>query len=278
MSGKLKASIKFASSMILVLIAYLPTLQWMVDRWMLKESYYGHGFLIPLISLYILWQRRGLLKKTEIESSKIGFFIVAFGLLVHILCATLRIYFVSGFSFVFVIYGLVLFFFGKKMARNLIFPIFFLIAMIPLPLVLIGNLTVKLKLFVAQTATIILNNIGFPCIRDGSIIRMPNSFVAVEAPCSGLRSLISLITLGFLFAYAMKVSYVKKSLLFLSSIPIALASNLVRITLLAIVNDLYGEKIAMGFFHDFSGFLIFGVAFVGLFSVSRVLEKWENNA
>ena len=145
--------------------------------------------------------------------------------------------------------------------------------MIPLPLVLIGNLTVKLKLFVAEISTFILNGIGFPSIRDGSFIRMPNSFIEVAAPCSGLRSLISLLTLGLLFSYAMKVSYVRKSVLFLSSIPIALASNVIRITLLAIINDLYGEAAATGFFHDFSGFIMFGVAFVGLFSISHVLEK-----
>jgi len=191
---------------------------------------------------------------------------------VHIICALLKVYFLSGFSFVFVLYGLILFFFGKDMTRNLIFPIFFLLAMIPLPLVLIGNLTVRLKLFAAQCATIILNRIGFPSIRDGSIIKMPNSFIAVEAPCSGLRSLISLLTLGLLFAFAMKVSYVKKGLLLLSAIPIALAANIVRILMLATVNDLYGEKIAMGFFHDFSGYFMFAFAFTGLWMVGRALE------
>ena len=181
-------------------------------------------------------------------------------------------YFISGFSFVFAIYGLVLFFFGKEVTRNLIFPIFFLLAMIPLPLVLIGNLTVKLKLFAAQCATVILNKIGFPSIRDGSIIRMPHSYIAVEAPCSGLRSLIALLTLGLLFAFAMKVSYLKKGMLLLSSIPIAMVSNIIRILMLGVVNDLYGEKIAMGLFHDFTGFFVFAFAFTGLWVVGRVLE------
>jgi exosortase len=258
--------------MIFLLIAYTPTFVWMWGRWLAKESYYGHGFLIPIISLYVVWQRRKELKKAKISSEMSGLILVVAGLLIHIVCALLKIYFISGFSFVFVLYGLILFCFGKDIARNLVFPVFFLAAMIPLPLVLIGNLTVKLKLLVAQMATFTLNKIGFPSVRDGSFIRMPNSYIAIEAPCSGLRSLIALLTLGLLFAFAMNVSKLKKSVLFLSSVPIAMAANLMRIILLATVNDLYGEKVAMGFFHDFSGFLLFGVAFTGLFIVSRALD------
>ena len=257
MKSKISTFVKFGSCVALMLIAYVPAIRWMVDRWSASESYYSHGFLIPLVSLFIVWQRRETLKNIEITSSPVGIWIIAFGLLINIISAALRVYFVSGFSLVLVLYGLVLFFFGKKMARSLTFPIFFLFMMIPLPLALIGTLTVKLKLFVAQISTVILNIIGFPSIRDGSFIRMPKSFVAVEAPCSGLRSLVSLITMGFLFSYAMKVSYVKKAILLLSSIPIAIMANVARVVLVAAVNDLYGEKFAMGIFHDFTGYLLF---------------------
>ncbi len=272
--GKIQTNtlIKFGATLILALIAYIPTINWMIGRWNGKESYYSHGFLIPIISLFVIGQRRDALSKIKIAGSMLGLWIITACLLIHVVCAALRVYFMSGFTLIPLIYGLVLFFFGKEMVRNLIFPIFFLLTMIPLPLVLIGNLTVQLKLFAAQCATFILNHMGFPCVRDGSIIRMPKSFIAVEAPCSGLRSLISLLTLGLLFAYAIKVSYFKKSLLFLSSIPIAIATNILRIIMLATVNDLYGEKIAMGLFHDATGFVVFGLAFVGLLGVSRALE------
>ena len=272
MKNKTNALLRFTFCLVLLFIAYVPTLKWMLDRWNAHESYYGHGFLIPLVSLYILWQRRELLKKAKFSSEFFGLAIIVGGLLMHIVCAALKIYFISGFSFVAVLYGLILFCFGKGVARCLVFPVFFLLAMIPLPLVVVGNLTVKLKLFVAQVSTFTLNIIGFPSILDGSTIRMPTSFIIVAAPCSGLRSLISLITLGLLFAFAIRTSYLKKGLLFLSAIPIAIISNLLRIVILAMVNDLYGEEVAQGFFHDFSGFLLFGVAFIGLLSVSRVLE------
>ena len=267
-----KAFYKFIPCLVLLLVAYAPTLAWMYHRWTAHESYYSHGPLIPLVSLFIMWQRRDILRRIAIKEEKRGIMLVAAGLILHIICAGLRVYFVSGFLFVLVLYGLILLFFGKDWTRNLIFPILFLLAMVPLPLVVIGNLTVKLKLFAAQCATILLNRMGFPSIRDGSIIRMPNSFIMVEAPCSGLRSLISLLTLGILFAHSMKVSNIKRGILFLSSAPIALLSNISRIVMLAAVNDLYGEKVAMGFFHDFSGFLVFAFAFAGLFGVSRLLE------
>ncbi|MFC1632018.1 exosortase/archaeosortase family protein [Candidatus Omnitrophota bacterium] len=271
-SNNQKNLVKFIFCAVVFLIAYIPTFVWMWERWFAKESYYGHGILIPLVSFYVFWQRRSLLKTINISSSGWGLFIIAAGLVVHIVCALLKIYFLSGFSLVLVLYGLVLFFFGKEISGKLIFPIFFLLAMIPLPLVLISNLTVKLKLYAAHMATFTLNKIGFPSILDGSIIRMPNSFTNVGAPCSGLRSLISLLTLGIIFSFFMKTSYIKKVLLLISAVPIAIVTNVMRITMISIVNDLYGEKVALGFFHDFSGFLVFAFAFCGLFVVGRILE------
>ena len=276
MNSKSNNILKFLSCIALLSIAYIPTFRWMWARWFAGESYYGHGILIPAISFYFAWQRRDLLKKARISGEISGLIFIAVGLFIHIACALLRVYFISGFSFVFVLYGLILFFFGKEMTRALIFPIFFLLAMIPLPLVLIGNLTVKLKLFAAQCATFTLNRIGFPSMLDGSIIRMPNSFIMIGAPCSGLRSLIALLTLGLVFSFSMKVSYLKKGLILLVTVPIALISNILRIVMLSVVNDLYGKEVALGFFHDFAGFLVFAFGFLGLFIVGRIVEKRGN--
>ncbi len=276
--GKIQTNtlIKFGATLILALIAYIPTINWMIGRWNGKESYYSHGFLIPIISLFVIGQRRDALSKIKIAGSMLGLWIITACLLIHVVCAALRVYFMSGFTLVPLIYGLVLFFFGKEMVRKLTFPILFLFAMVPLPLAVIGTLTVKLKLLATQLSVIALNIIGFRCIQDGSLIRMPTSFIEVAAPCSGLRSIISLITLGLLFAYAMKTSFLKKSILFLSSIPIAIATNVMRITIVAIVNDLYGEKVAMGAFHDFTGYMVFVVAFLGLFGVAKMIGARES--
>lgn len=113
MKDNVKTLLKFLSCMALLCVAYIPTIVWMVDRWMAKESYYGHGFLIPIISLYIIWQRKDVLRKIKLSSAAAGIWIIITGLLIHIVCAALKVYFISGLSFVFVIYGLVLFFFRK---------------------------------------------------------------------------------------------------------------------------------------------------------------------
>jgi exosortase len=272
MNEKIKLALKFAVCSALLMIAYLPTIVWMANRWFAAESYYSHGFFIPLVSIFIIWQRRDALKNITISGSSAGLWIVAASLFVHIICAALKIYFVSGFSLVFAIYGMVLFLFGKNMVKQIIFPLFFLFLMIPLPLVVIGNLTVKLKLMAASLSTFVLNRIGFPCVLDGSVIVMPTSRLEVADPCSGLRSIISLLTLGLIFSYAVKTSYLKKSIIFLSSLPIAIMSNIVRIVVVTAVNDLYGEKIAMGVFHDFMGLFVFAFAFLGLFGVSKIME------
>lgn len=272
MREKLMTLIKFQVCLILMLAAYIPTIMWMYWRWNAAESYYSHGILIPFVSLFIVWQRRDMLVNIPIQTDFRGLLLVVFGMVLHIIAAVLRIYFLSGFTLIMVLFGLILYFFGSKMIKALIFPIFFLIAMIPMPLVLIGNLTVQLKLLVTQASVFVLNHIGFPSIQDGSVIRMPNSYIEVAAPCSGLRSLISLLTLGLLFAYALKIAFWKKVVLFLSSIPIAMFSNLCRVLMIAVVNDLYGEKVAMGFFHDFSGYMIFVIAFICLYVVSKILD------
>lgn len=274
----MKTLAKFASCLVLALIAYIPTINWMIGRWNEAESYYSHGFLIPLIALFIIWQKRDVLARVRVAGNMLGLWIIMGCLLVHIVCAALRVYFLSGFTLIMLIYGMVLFFFGKEMVHKLIFPIVFLFTMVPLPLVIIGNLTVKLKLLATQLSVFVLNSIGFLCIQDGSVIRMPSSFIEVAAPCSGLRSIISLLTLGLLFAYFSKTSFFKKSILFLSSIPIAIATNVMRITLVAIVNDLYGEKVAMGFFHDFTGYLVFIVAFASLYGVSQCVAERREQA
>jgi len=272
MKVKQTALMGFSLSAALFLVTYIPTIRWMIDRWMAEGSYYSHGFIVPIISLYFVWRKKDELKEVSTTGSTAGLAIAIVGLVFHLICAALRVYFLSGFSFVLVLYGLVLFFFGKQVVRKLMFPIFFLLAMVPLPLVLISHLTVKLKLFVGDSSVWVLNHIGFPCVRDGSMVKMPDSFILIAAPCSGLRSLIALLTLGILFAYTSKLPNIKRGLLFLSAIPIAMGSNLVRIVLLAIVNDLYGEPVAMGFFHDFSGFMVFALAFLGLVTVNRALE------
>ena len=169
--------------------------------------------------------------------------------------------------------GLVLHFFGKRVLNHVFFPIIFLAFMIPLPIVTIANISFKLKIFAAQFATVILNDhLRIPCFQDGSIIRLQHSQVIVDDVCSGLRSLISLTALGSIFAYWIKGGIFKKAIVFLSTIPIAVITNALRIVFLSTVSEIWGAQYATGFIHDLSGFIVFAGAFVLLFSVVKLLE------
>ncbi len=266
---------KFSTQFLLAgmfVFTYIPTLVWMWERWFAADSYYSHGILIPFVSMYLIWQRRTTLFAIEPSRAKGGMPLIIFGIAVHLLSSLFRVYFTSGFSMLIVVTGLVLHFYGWKTLRCIWFPLVFLVFMVPIPLVVIANISFKMKLFAAQIATAALNNAGLPAIREGSIIRMQHAYVIVDDVCSGLRSLISLTALGSIFAYEMKSSVSKRILLFLSTIPIAIVTNVVRVVFLASVSEIWGSQYAAGFTHDVSGFAVFALAFLLLYAVGKLLE------
>ena len=256
----------------LTIIAYIPTIIWMVDRWTEHDTYYSHGLLIPLVSIFLVWLNREKLKAIKPSPNNSGWLFFIPGILIHLVSAIWRVYFTSGFSLLLVLAGLILLFFGKRYLRELIFPVGFLFFMIPLPLVAIANISFRLKIFAAQISTLIINGLGITAIRDGSVIRTVHSYLMVEDPCSGIRSLIALIALGALMAHFSHINRIKKAVLFLSSIPIAISTNIIRIVSLSLVSEIYGAKLATGFFHNMMGILVFVFAFIALALVGRILE------
>ncbi len=273
---RLKNSLKpHISELLLVgmfILTYIPTLLWMWDRWFARDSYYSHGILIPFVSGFLIWQIRGELAAIHPERSPWGMSFIITGLIIHLGSSLFRIYFTSGFSMLIVLAGLILFVYGSKIFRKIIFPICFLIFMVPVPLVVITSISFKMKILAAQIATAALNGMGLAAVRSGSILKMQHAYVVVDDICSGLRSLISLAALGSIFAYWMKGPMLKRIILFLSTIPIAIATNVLRIVFLSFVSEVWGPEYATGFVHDFSGFMVFALAFVLLYAVGKVLE------
>ena len=266
--------LKLAVLAALTIIVYVPAFMWMLDNWNGRDTYYSHGFLIPLISIFIIWQKRKALSQLPLKPLNSGWLLFLGGLLIHIISASWQVNFTSAFSFILTLIGMVMLFFGKNYLRQLLFPIAFLLFMIPLPAVAIVNLSFRLKIFVAQIATLVINKLGVPAIREGSLIITMHSRIMVENPCSGIRSLIALIALGALMAYYSKLSPAKKAILFISSVPVAVSTNIIRIIALSMVCEIYGEKYAAGFFHDAMGILIFVLAFWGLALIARLLGQY----
>ncbi|HSV43792.1 MAG TPA: exosortase/archaeosortase family protein, partial [Candidatus Bathyarchaeia archaeon] len=231
---------------LLCLATYVPTFLWMKIRWFAKDSYYSHGVLIPFVVAYLIWDKReqlqGLLPYQATESRRWGIPLVLTGLVIHLISSILRVYFTSGFSFLLVLIGLVLHFYGQKTLKMLSFALFFLVFMLPLPEVVIVNISFRMKMFAAAMAAKVINQIGILAIREGSVIRMPHAYVVVDDVCSGLRSLISLAALGSLFAYFFKAPLWKKIILFVSTIPIAVITNMCRVVFLAFVSEIWGHE------------------------------------
>lgn len=257
----------------LIILSYWPTFTWMNARFFESNSYYTHGILIPFVFLYLLWVKCHGLKDVRISSSRAGLFLLIAALFMHLLAYFFEVNFISGFSLVILLFGLSLYLYGWDFSRKVLFPILFLLFMVPLPQVMIISVSFTMKVLAAKAATAIVNFMGITAIRDGSTVYLPNgAFLNIGDPCSGLRSLISLTALGALYAYISKISMARKLVLFMFSIPIALFANIARIVLLLVVAFVYGSGVATGKFHDFSGFLLFVFAWAGLMFAGRILS------
>ena len=260
---------------VIFLLMYFPTLIWMWNRWFGRDSYYSHGILIPFVVGFFIWRKKETLAALPRNTSPWGIQLIVAGLLIHIFSAIFRVYFSSGFSMILVLYGLILYFYGKKIFKELLFPISFLVFMVPLPEVAITGISFRLKLFAAKIAASTLNNLRIRALQDGSTIKMLHAQVVVDDVCSGLRSLISLTALSALFAYMMSTNILKRLILFSSAIPIAVITNVCRVVILASISEIWGAKYAAGFVHDATGFSVFILAFVLLFTLGKLLEEGD---
>jgi len=257
---------------ILLIIASLPTIVWMSDRWFAQGSYYSHGVLVPFVSLFLIYQKKEIIKKIPLVESVWGLWLFMLGVVIYCLSAVMHVYFSSAFAMLLITSGLILHFYGEKVFKELLFPLTFLVFMIPLPLIVVSFICFKLKIIAAQIATFVLNAIGLHAIRLSSIIKMQHCDILVEDSCGGLRSLISLMALGSIFAYQLRSSFPPKMLFFISTIPIATITNAFRIVFISAIGEMLGTEYTQGFLHELSGYLVFGFAFVLLYLVKKLLE------
>ncbi|MDD5069626.1 MAG: exosortase/archaeosortase family protein [Candidatus Omnitrophica bacterium] len=256
---------------LLVLVLFYPTYYHLYGRFTSADSYYSHGVLVPFITLFLVWRRRKEIFNSTVKSSPMGLVVLIFGLLLYLASQQLQINFGSYLSIIFVISGLVLYLLGAEFFRKLLFPIGFLLFMMPLPRVMIIGISFKMKIMAAQLSTLVVNLMGLEAVREGSTIFFGNESLIVGDPCSGLRSLISFFALGALFIQFVDAKWFKKFILVLSTFPVAVISNMVRLVLLVLATHVYGQEFALGFFHDLTGVLVFVVGFFGLYFVSKVL-------
>lgn len=250
---------------------YLPVLYHMVLHWRAVDDY-SHGFLIAPLALYFAWERRSRLHGVPISGSWWGLLPLSLGVLA-LTIGRLGVELTSmRTGFVLTLIGLVLLLFGRKVFEVLAFPLLFLFLMVPLPQSLVNVIAFPLQLMAASAAVESLHVMGIPALLEGNIIHLAHSELFVAQACSGLRSLMALLTLGVVFAYFLQRGTLKRLIIVFSTIPIAIFVNAVRVALTGFLAHSYGKEAASGIIHDFQGLITFFLAFLVLLVEARLLS------
>ncbi len=227
----------------------------------------SHGFLIPFFAAFLLWDKRAQLRATRVTPSWAGLWVVAIGLfelLVGVFGADL---FLQRTSFVVLVTGLVWTLLGSAMLGRVKFVLFVLLLAIPLPTIVLNQITFPLQLLASSYASSLLPLAGVPVLREGNVMQLPAISLEVAEACSGIRSLMSLFTVAVIYGYFLERATWRRVLLALASIPIAVAANVARIFGTGLCVQYWDPVKAMGFFHEFSGWLMFLVSMSLLYLV-----------
>lgn len=252
---------------VLLAIAYLQPLKWMVMRWPL-EPYSGGGVLIPPLSAYIIWLKKDRLRELPVQGSNWGLLVLALAAAFYFLGSWTGINYPYALSFLVMIWGMVLLLLGKVFARELAFPIAFLVFMLPLSSAL-DPFIFSMRLLATRMAAWLPMALGLPTTVSGTEILVRDYRLMVDMPCSGIRSVVALLAGGALFAYFAQVSVWRKLIIFLSSLPLAVFINILRIDITLLMGKTFGPQAASGLYHEWAGVVVFVCGLIGLFYITR---------
>ena len=253
-----------------IAVVYTPIISSLVRQWASDENY-SHGFLIIPFAAWFVWQQRTRLERTPLAPANTGLAVVGVSLLLLLAGLFGAELFLTRVSLIGIIAGAVLFLCGWRWLRLLAFPIGFLLLAVPLPAVLFNQIAFPLQLLASRTGESVLNMAGVPVLREGNILVLPTTTLEVAQACSGIRSLISLLTLGIILGKLREPRRWARVVLAGLTVPVAIAANAARVAGTGLLASYIGARAAEGFFHTFSGWLMFVVAFVLLLAAQRAL-------
>ncbi len=256
----------------LLFVSFIPIYPNLVRTW-LNHSDNSHGILVPLVSGYFVWMQKEKLGFIHYSNWNWGGVVLIASMGFYLLSYAGGVEVVSRSMIVFSLIGLVLFTLGKETFAVLAFPLCFLIFMVPVPDSILGVVSFPLQLFATKISTFLIQGVGIPAYREGNMLYFAQTQLEVAEACSGIRSIMSFGMLSFIFAYMMNKIWWKRVLLILSTIPLALFANIVRVTGTGILAYFYGAKAAMGFLHEFSGLVVFAFGFMLLLFEYMILNK-----
>jgi exosortase len=247
--------------------------KWMIARWGDKQSFgadYSHGYLIPFVSLAVIWYKREEFFAAPKQVCQWGLAVIITALAMHWLGAKMQQTRISLMSLILLIWGIPFYFYGWKVAKLMIFPCAYLIFCVPLNF--LDSLSGPLQRIATSMAHSMLGGMGIECERVGTQLMSPYFQLNVEAPCSGLRSLLAMTALTAVYAYFTQQTFAKKWVLFLFSIPIAVAGNIGRIISIALVSITAGQQFGTGLHHDWSGYVLFTVSISLMVGFGKLLN------
>ena len=245
------------------------------EWWTQPEASYG--MLVPPTALYIAYLQRRTTFALPAEVSIKGLWLVGLGCLILLTGRLAGEFFLARISFVFVLAGLVWTFWGGSRLRTLAFPFVLLATMVPLPVIVYNTVAAPLQLFASRIATDLAQTLGVSVFRDGNIIHLATTSLGVEEACSGLHSLPALVVGSLLLGFLADATILGRVLLLLISVPLAIAVNVLRVTGTALLAD-YQPEFAMGFYHLFSGWLVFVLGFGALWLIGQLFFKLTKRA
>ncbi len=255
-----------------LLLVYAPVLLELVQDWSHDDNY-SHGFLVPLVSAWLLWQKRESLKSAVKSTDRVGLLLIIVGSLLFVLGNGAAEYFTARVSLVVTLFGLVWYLFGREVVKLAWFELAFLCFMIPIPYVVYYALTFPMQLLASKITAGVLSSIGMEVFRQGNILHLPGgTSLEVAEACSGMRSLMSLLALGALFAYMTQKRLTGKILLFASTVPIAIIANVFRVFVTALLVTTVGAEVTAEPMHSLMGLSVFVVSFVLMLIVGAILK------
>ncbi len=254
---------------VLLVLLYFHIAIKLVSDW-IELPDYSHGLLIPFFALFLVWDKRKILQRTELKPSWAGLWLVAAGLFVLIVGVFGADLFLSRISFVLLLAGIVWSLLGSRMLGECRFILLVLLLAIPFPTLIFNQITFPLQLLASRLASALLPLAGVPVLRDGNVISLPSMQLEVAEACSGIRSLMSLFTVAIIYGYFLESSTLRRTILAFSAIPIAVAANAARIFGTGLCVQYWDPDKALGFFHEFSGWLMFLVSLTCLYFVHRL--------
>jgi len=243
---------------VLLVVCYAPILAALVKNWN-DDADMGHGFFVPIIAAYIAWLKRDEIANLPVRPNWWGLAIVIYGAFQMYIATLGAELFLARTSFVISIIGMVLLLGGTQYLRVFAFPLFLLFFMVPIPAIIYNRITFPLQIYASEAADSVLGLLGYAVLREGNILELPSQRLSVVEACSGIRSLLSLSFLALVYGYFFEKKTWVRVALFLSTIPIAMIANAARVTLTGILSEIKPE-LAEGFFHEFSGWVIFMIA------------------